>query len=91
MFYCNLLSGPSLLAASFTFEDWSRANLEETLFFFSYSAYSSWSRKSLSGPLLAIVLSGLATVAVACCTAWCLRVTSSTTYTFSSSQISADG
>jgi len=34
MFYCNLLSGPSLLAASFTFEDWSRANLEEALFFF---------------------------------------------------------
>lgn len=65
MFYNNVLSMPILLLASFIFEDWSQANLATNL-----------SQDSVT----AMVISGLASVGISYCSGWCVRVTSSTTY-----------
>lgn len=65
MFYNNILGLPILLVASFCFEDWSSANLATNL-----------SNDSLT----AMIISGMASVGISYCSGWCVRVTSSTTY-----------
>lgn len=65
MFYNNVLGLPILLLASFCIEDWSSENLSVNL-----------SRDSLT----AMIISGMASVGISYCSGWCVRVTSSTTY-----------
>lgn len=65
MFYNNILGLPILLIASFCFEDWSAPNLATNL-----------SNDSLT----AMIISGMASVGISYCSGWCVRVTSSTTY-----------
>lgn len=65
MFYNNFLALPILLLASFISEDWSSENLAVNL---------------SQGSLIAMVISGLASVGISYCSGWCVRVTSSTTY-----------
>jgi len=69
MFYNNLLTIPVLLACTFIAEDWSSENLARN--------FPIESRNSL---ILAMIYSGLATIFISYCSAWCIRVTSSTTY-----------
>lgn len=69
MFYNNLLTIPVLFICSFLFENWSSANLEKN--------FPVESRRSL---MVGMVYSGLATIFISYCSAWCIRVTSSTTY-----------
>lgn len=65
MFYNNILAMPILLISSFIIEDWSSANVATNL-----------SQDSVT----AMVISGLASVGISYCSGWCVRVTSSTTY-----------
>lgn len=65
MFYNNALAMPILAIASLMFEDWSSANLNK-----------NFSRESMS----ALIISGAASVGISYCSGWCVRVTSSTTY-----------
>ncbi|QEU58800.1 Hvg1/Vrg4 [Kluyveromyces lactis] len=65
MFYNNILSMPVLLALSFLMEDWSTENLTKNL-----------SRDSVT----AMIISGMTAVCISYCSGWCVRVTSSTTY-----------
>lgn len=65
MFYNNILAMPILLVSSFIIEDWSSANVATNL-----------SQDSVT----AMVISGLASVGISYCSGWCVRVTSSTTY-----------
>ncbi|KAI5804045.1 hypothetical protein DFH27DRAFT_553788 [Peziza echinospora] len=69
MYYNNLLSIPILFLSSIFMEDWSSINVNKN-FPIEY-------RNSL---LIAILLSGLSTVFISYTSAWCVRVTSSTTY-----------
>ena len=69
MFYNNLLTIPILLAASLLFEDWSPQNLTKN--------FPLGSRNNIIG---AMIFSGLSTVFISYSSAWCVRVTSSTTY-----------
>lgn len=65
MFYNNILALPILLIFSFIVEDWSSENLQINL-----------GNESLT----AMIISGLASVGISYCSGWCVRVTSSTTY-----------
>ncbi|KAF8472491.1 hypothetical protein BDZ91DRAFT_435510 [Kalaharituber pfeilii] len=69
MYYNNLLSIPILLICSMFLEDWSGINIERN--------FPLESRNSL---IIAMLLSGLSTVFISYTSAWCVRVTSSTTY-----------
>ncbi|KAG4034217.1 hypothetical protein MFRU_003g01900 [Monilinia fructicola] len=69
MFYNNLLTIPVLFVCSFVFENWSSENLLKN--------FPIESRNNL---ILGMVYSGLATIFISYCSAWCIRVTSSTTY-----------
>ncbi|EGW35168.1 GDP-mannose transporter into the lumen of the Golgi [Spathaspora passalidarum NRRL Y-27907] len=69
MYYNNLLAIPILLVASLLLEDWSPANLEVN--------FPSDNRATT---VAAMVLSGVSSVGISYCSAWCVRVTSSTTY-----------
>lgn len=69
MYYNNLLSIPVLLLLSVVFEDWSSANLLEN--------FPPDNRASL---ISAMIISGATSVGISYCSAWCVRVTSSTTY-----------
>ncbi|KAG8835340.1 GDP-mannose transporter into the lumen of the Golgi [Serendipita sp. 400] len=69
MFYNNLLPIPLLIITSFLIEDWSTANLSRN--------FPEDTRNFL---LFAMALSGAATVWISYSTAWCMRTTSSTTY-----------
>ena len=69
MFYNNLLTIPVLFICSFLFENWSSTNIEKN--------FPVESRRSL---MVGMVYSGLATIFISYCSAWCIRVTSSTTY-----------
>ena len=69
MFYNNLLTIPVLFVCSFIVEDWSHSNLVKN--------FPIESRNSL---MLGFVYSGLGTIFISYCSAWCIRVTSSTTY-----------
>ena len=83
MFYNNLLSIPILMVASFAFEDWGAANIEQNLYhpyqFMTLTRSPADTRNRL---FVAILVSGFSAVFISYCTAWCLRVTSSTTYRF---------
>ncbi|KAG7093873.1 GDP-mannose transporter into the lumen of the Golgi [Marasmius oreades] len=69
MFYSNLLSIPVLAIFSFVVEDWGIENLNRN--------FPEETRKFL---LFVIAFSGAAAVGISYTTAWCIRVTSSTTY-----------
>jgi len=69
MFYNNLLSIPVLAVFSLLVEDWGSANLTRN--------FPPETRNFL---LFAIAFSGAAAVGISYTTAWCVRVTSSTTY-----------
>jgi len=69
MYYNNLLSIPILLISSLVFEDWSVGNLE-----------LNFPEGNRFATISAMVLSGVSSVAISYCSAWCVRVTSSTTY-----------
>jgi len=69
MFYNNLLSIPILLMCSLFFEDWSRVNVAKN--------FPIEARNSL---IFAMLVSGLSSVFISYTSAWCVRTTSSTTY-----------
>lgn len=69
MFYNNLLSIPVLILATLVVEDWSAENIARN--------FPIASRTNI---LIAMVLSGLSSVFISYTSAWCMRVTSSTTY-----------
>jgi GDP-mannose transporter len=69
MYYNNLLTVPVLLVASIFLEDWSSANLSRN--------FPPATRNTV---LSVMIISGLSTVFISYSSAWCVRVTSSTTY-----------
>ncbi|CAO3674758.1 unnamed protein product [Umbelopsis vinacea] len=69
VFYNNLLSIPLLIIPSFIFEDWSAENLTRN--------FPEEVRTQL---VLAMVFSGVSAFAMSYASAWCVRTTSSTTY-----------
>lgn len=69
MFYNNLLTIPVLILCSLIFEDWTSNNINKN--------FPTDTRKSL---VMSMIYSGLATIFISYCSAWCIRVTSSTTY-----------
>lgn len=69
MYYNNLLSIPILLVSTFLFEDWSAENLA-----------LNFPEEGRNATIAAMLISGASSVAISYCSAWCVRVTSSTTY-----------
>ena len=69
MFYNNLLTIPILLVCSLLLEDWSSVNIAKN--------FPPASRNNI---LMAMLFSGLSSVFISYTSAWCVRVTSSTTY-----------
>jgi len=69
MYYNNLLTIPILILASIFIEDWSSANLAKN--------FPPAQRNNI---ISAMVISGLSSVFISYTSAWCVRVTSSTTY-----------
>ncbi|RDL35087.1 putative GDP-mannose transporter [Venustampulla echinocandica] len=69
MFYNNLLTIPVLILCSLLFENWSSENVLKN--------FPVESRNKL---ITGMIYSGLATIFISYCSAWCIRVTSSTTY-----------
>lgn len=69
MFYNNVLSIPILLVSSLLLENWSSANLE-----------INFPPLQKNRIILAMIFSGLSSVFISYTSAWCVRVTSSTTY-----------
>ena len=69
MFYNNLLTIPVLVACTLLLEDWSGENLAKN--------FPLETRNNL---IIGIVYSGLCAIFISYCSAWCIRVTSSTTY-----------
>ena len=69
MFYNNLLSIPILIIATLTVEDWSAANIK-----------LNFPPETRNSVVMAMIISGLSSVFISYTSAWCVRVTSSTTY-----------
>ena len=69
MYYNNLLSIPILLICSVLLEDWSSVNIAKN--------FPPEMRNNL---ILAMIFSGLSSVFISYTSAWCVRVTTSTTY-----------
>ncbi|KAK3692757.1 hypothetical protein B0T22DRAFT_24858 [Podospora appendiculata] len=69
MFYNNLLTIPVLIVCSLVAEDWSSENLLKN--------FPVETRNAL---FIGMIYSGLAAIFISYCSAWCIRVTSSTTY-----------
>jgi GDP-mannose transporter len=69
MFYNNLLSIPILIVCSIVLENWSSVNIAKN--------FPPLERNNL---IVAMIFSGLSTVFISYTSAWCVRVTSSTTY-----------
>jgi GDP-mannose transporter len=69
MYYNNLLTIPVLLVCSLVVEDWSATNLAKN--------FPVETRNKL---LIGMIYSGLGAILISYCSAWCIRVTSSTTY-----------
>ncbi|KAI4271622.1 MAG: hypothetical protein L6R38_006830 [Xanthoria sp. 2 TBL-2021] len=69
MFYNNVLSIPILLVSSLLLENWSSANIE-----------INFPPLQKNRIILAMIFSGLSSVFISYTSAWCVRVTSSTTY-----------
>lgn len=71
MFYNNLISLPIMIICSLVTEDWSSANLAKN--------FPAESRNSL---MIGMLYSGLGAIFISYSSAWCIRKTSSTTYSF---------
>lgn len=69
MFYNNLLTIPLLFAGSLLIEDWSGANILRN--------FPVENRNTI---IFTMILSGLSSVFISYSSAWCVRITSSTTY-----------
>ncbi|ERS97166.1 GDP-mannose transporter [Sporothrix schenckii 1099-18] len=69
MLYNNLMSVPILLVFSFIVEDWSAENMAR-----------NFPEETRTNQMIGIFYSGFMAVAISYCSAWCVRVTSSTTY-----------
>lgn len=69
MFYNNLLSIPVLFASSLIFEDWSAKNIN-----------MNFPEDRRNNIILAMIFSGLSSIFISYTSAWCVRTTSSTTY-----------
>jgi GDP-mannose transporter len=69
MFYNNLLTIPVLIVATLLFEDWSPENVKANL-----------PIETRNSQFIGMIYSGLATIFISYASAWCIRVTSSTTY-----------
>jgi GDP-mannose transporter len=69
MFYNNLLTIPILLVASLVIEDWSGANILKN--------FPELSRNAI---ISAMIFTGAASIFISYTSAWCVRATSSTTY-----------
>ncbi|KAK4123758.1 UDP-galactose transporter [Parathielavia appendiculata] len=69
MFYNNLLTIPVLVVCSLLVEDWSAENLAR-----------NFPEETRNKMIIGMVYSGLAAIFISYCSAWCIRVTSSTTY-----------
>lgn len=69
MYYNNLLTIPILIFFSLVAEDWSSSNFANN--------FPDELRNSI---LIGMVYSGVAAIFISYCSAWCIRVTSSTTY-----------
>lgn len=69
MFYNNLLTIPILLIASLVVEDWSSVNMVKNFPVASRHAIIS-----------AMIFTGMASIFISYTSAWCVRATSSTTY-----------
>ncbi|KAL1867753.1 hypothetical protein VTK73DRAFT_4015 [Phialemonium thermophilum] len=69
MFYNNLLAIPVLILCSLVAEDWSSENLAKN--------FPVESRNAL---FIGMIYSGLGAIFISYCSAWCVRVTTSTTY-----------
>ena len=92
MFYNNLLSVPVLIIFSLIFENWGSENLAQNLYVSVsdlFSLHKLIQYVCLISPaetrnllLFAIAFSGAAAVGISYTTAWCIRVTSSTTYSY---------
>ncbi|KAJ5538679.1 GDP-mannose transporter [Penicillium frequentans] len=71
MFYNNLISLPIMIICSLVTEDWSSANLAKN--------FPAETRNSL---MIGMLYSGLGAIFISYSSAWCIRKTSSTTYSF---------
>lgn len=71
MYYNNLLSFPILIIFSLLTEDWSMASLAKN--------FPAESRNRL---LIGMLYSGMGAIFISYSSAWCIRKTSSTTYSF---------
>ena len=69
MFYNNLLTIPVLIVGSLLAEDWSSANLAKN--------FPAETRNAMA---IGMIYSGMCAIFISYCSAWCIRVTSSTTY-----------
>lgn len=69
MFYNNVLSIPILLVCSIVVENWSAENIN-----------ANFPVERRNNLILAMIFSGLSSVFISYTSAWCVRVTSSTTY-----------
>jgi len=69
MFYNNLMSIPVIAVCSLVLEDWSSENITRN--------FPLEARNSL---IMAMIISGMSSVFISYTSAWCVRVTSSTTY-----------
>lgn len=69
MFYNNVLSIPILLVSSLLLEDWSPENLNK-----------NFPPDNRLAVISAMIFSGASSVGISYCSGWCIRVTSSTTY-----------
>ncbi|RNJ54290.1 GDP-mannose transporter into the lumen of the Golgi [Verticillium nonalfalfae] len=69
MFYNNLLTIPVLIVCSLLLEDWSSENLTK-----------NFPPATRNGLFVGMIYSGLCAIFISYCSAWCIRVTSSTTY-----------
>lgn len=69
MYYNNLLTIPVLVICSFVMEDWSSVNFAK-----------NFPEETRNRMIIGMIYSGLAAIFISYCSAWCIRVTSSTTY-----------
>lgn len=69
MFYNNLLTIPVLAVGTLLFEDWSSENLAKN--------FPIESRNAMT---IGMIYSGLGAIFISYCSAWCIRITTSTTY-----------
>lgn len=71
MYYNNLLSLPIMLLCSLVTEDWSSTNLAK-----------NFPKETRTNLFIGMIYSGLGAIFISYSSAWCIRKTSSTTYSF---------